>query len=37
MVRMTDGVDPRTGRRIDPNYANWTTHPNNPMALKAAE
>jgi dihydropyrimidine dehydrogenase (NAD+) subunit PreA len=37
MVRMTDGVDPRTGRKIEPNYANWTTHPNNPMALKAAE
>ncbi len=37
MVRQTEGVDPRTGRRIDPAYANWTTHPNNPMALKAAE
>jgi dihydropyrimidine dehydrogenase (NAD+) subunit PreA len=37
MERMTSGVDPRTGRKIDPNYANWTTHPNNPMALKAAE
>jgi dihydropyrimidine dehydrogenase (NAD+) subunit PreA len=32
MVEMTEGVDPRTGRRIDPNYANWTTHPNNPNA-----
>ena len=31
------GVDPRTGRKVDPDYANWTTHPNNPMALKAAE
>jgi len=37
MVRQTEGVDPRTGRRIEPGYANWTTHPNNPMALKAAE
>ncbi len=37
MVRQTEGVDPRTGRRIEPAYANWTTHPNNPMALKAAE
>jgi dihydropyrimidine dehydrogenase (NAD+) subunit PreA len=30
-------VDPRTGQRINPAYANWTTHPNNPNALKAAE
>jgi dihydropyrimidine dehydrogenase (NAD+) subunit PreA len=37
MVRMTEGTDPRTGRKIDPGYANWTSHPNNPMALKAAE
>jgi dihydropyrimidine dehydrogenase (NAD+) subunit PreA len=37
MERMTSGTDPRTGRKIDPAYANWTTHPNNPMALKAAE
>ena len=37
MVRQTEGVDPRTGRKIEPAYANWTTHPNNPMALKAAE
>jgi len=36
MERLTEGVDPRTGRPIDPAYANWTTHPNNPMA-KAAE
>jgi dihydropyrimidine dehydrogenase (NAD+) subunit PreA len=25
-------VDPRTGRVVQPDYANWTTHPNNPMA-----
>jgi dihydropyrimidine dehydrogenase (NAD+) subunit PreA len=37
MVRMNEGTDPRTGRKIEPSYANWTTHPNNPMALKAAE
>ncbi len=29
---MTSGTDPRTGKEIDPNYANWTTHPNNPGA-----
>lgn len=37
MVQLTEGVDPRTKRPIDPRYANWTTHPNNPNALKAAE
>jgi dihydropyrimidine dehydrogenase (NAD+) subunit PreA len=37
MVPMAAGeVDPRTGREVQPEYANWTTHPNNPMA-KAAE
>ncbi|MBO9446143.1 NAD-dependent dihydropyrimidine dehydrogenase subunit PreA [Ruegeria sp. R14_0] len=37
MVPMEAGeVDPRTGREVQPEYANWTTHPNNPMA-KAAE
>lgn len=29
-------MDLRTGIRRGP-YANWTTHPNNPMAVKAAE
>jgi dihydropyrimidine dehydrogenase (NAD+) subunit PreA len=29
-------VDPRTGKTVQPDYANWTSHPNNPMA-KAAE
>jgi len=29
-------VDPRTGVTVG-DYANWTTHPNNPMAVKAAE
>ena len=37
MVPMTSGIDPRTQKPIDPNYANWTTHPNNPMAKQAAE
>jgi dihydropyrimidine dehydrogenase (NAD+) subunit PreA len=37
MERLTSGVDARTGRLIDPQPADWTTHPNNPMALKAAE
>ncbi len=37
MERLTSGTDPRTAKPISPDYANWTTHPNNPMALKAAE
>ncbi|MCY0096272.1 NAD-dependent dihydropyrimidine dehydrogenase subunit PreA [Hoeflea ulvae] len=37
MIEMTEGSDPRTGRPIDHDYANWTTHPNNPMAKQAAE
>jgi len=37
MVEMTEGSDPRTGRPIDHDYANWTTHPNNPMSKQAAE
>jgi len=32
MVEMTEGTDPRTGTAISKDYANWTTHPNNPMA-----
>ena len=35
LERLTSGVDPRTGRPIDPAYANWTTHPNNPMRVAA--
>ncbi|MFZ5964308.1 NAD-dependent dihydropyrimidine dehydrogenase subunit PreA [Thalassococcus sp. BH17M4-6] len=30
-------VDPRTGQTVEADYANWTTHPNNPAAAKAAE
>ena len=32
MVQMTEGDDPRTGKPIVMEYANWTTHPNNPSA-----
>lgn len=32
MVQMTEGTDPRTGKPILAEYANWTTHPNNPSA-----
>jgi dihydropyrimidine dehydrogenase (NAD+) subunit PreA len=37
MVEQTSGIDARTGKKIDRDYANWTTHPNNPMAKVAAE
>ncbi len=30
-------VDARTGRVVSPEFADWTTHPNNPMAARAAE
>ncbi|OXT01754.1 dihydropyrimidine dehydrogenase subunit B [Notoacmeibacter marinus] len=30
------GIDPRTGKPADADYANWTTHPNNPAAPKEA-
>jgi dihydropyrimidine dehydrogenase (NAD+) subunit PreA len=37
MERLAPGtVDARTGRVVSPDFADWTTHPNNPMA-KAAE
>ena len=37
MERLQPGtVDPRTGKVVEADYANWTTHPNNPMS-KAAE
>jgi dihydropyrimidine dehydrogenase (NAD+) subunit PreA len=37
MPQMSPGTsDPRTGRVVDPDYANWTSHPNNP-ASNAAE
>jgi dihydropyrimidine dehydrogenase (NAD+) subunit PreA len=30
-------VDKRTGKVVEAEYANWTTHPNNPSVAKAAE
>ncbi len=30
-------VDQRTGKVVEDDYANWTTHPNNPAAATAAE
>lgn len=30
-------IDERTGKVVEADYANWTTHPNNPAAIKAAE
>ncbi|MFT6657684.1 MAG: dihydropyrimidine dehydrogenase (NAD+) subunit PreA [Maritalea sp.] len=32
-MEQISGVDPRTNQEINPNYANWTTHPNNPSAV----
>jgi len=34
MEQMTSGVDPRTNAAINPEYANWTTHPNNPARVE---
>jgi dihydropyrimidine dehydrogenase (NAD+) subunit PreA len=28
-------IDPRTGKVVEKDYANWTTHPNNPGAVAA--
>ncbi len=36
MEQMTSGVDPRTGKKINSNYGNWTTHPNNPSRVPDA-
>lgn len=37
MEQMQPGeVDPRTGKTVEKEYANWTTHPNNP-STQAAE
>lgn len=36
MERMAPGeTDPRTGKVVEPDYANWTMHPNNPAAQAA--
>ena len=38
MIALEPGaMDTRTGKPVDPHYANWTTHPNNPMAKVAIE
>ena len=38
MVRLPAGaVDPRTGLQVSADRADWTGHPNNPMAQQAAE
>jgi dihydropyrimidine dehydrogenase (NAD+) subunit PreA len=38
MERLPAGaVDPRTGRTVSDDHADWTTHPNNPMRRVAAE
>jgi len=37
MEPMTSGADPRTGTAISGDYANWTTHPNNPMAVENSQ
>ena len=38
MERLPAGaVDPRTGQTVPAEHGDWTTHPNNPGALKAAE
>ena len=36
MEQLTSGSDPRTKTPISDEYANWTTHPNNPMSGKQA-
>jgi dihydropyrimidine dehydrogenase (NAD+) subunit PreA len=28
-------IDKRTGKVVEADYANWTTHPNNPSATAA--
>jgi dihydropyrimidine dehydrogenase (NAD+) subunit PreA len=38
MIALEPGMlDQRTKKVVDPNYANWTTHPNNPAAKTAVE
>jgi dihydropyrimidine dehydrogenase (NAD+) subunit PreA len=37
MEQMAPGtIDPRTNKVVEDKYANWTTHPNNPMAVPEA-
>lgn len=38
MEEMDSGkTDPRTGKVVEDQYANWTTHPNNPASMEPAE
>jgi dihydropyrimidine dehydrogenase (NAD+) subunit PreA len=38
MIQLEPGMlDERTKKVVDPTYANWTTHPNNPMRKTAVE
>ncbi len=38
MERVAPGeIDLRTGKVVEGDYANWTTHPNNPASTQAAE
>ena len=36
LEQQADGIDPRTGEVINPEYGNWTTHPNNPNRVTEA-
>ena len=31
MKPLIEGVDPRTGQQVNPEHADWRTHPNNPL------
>ncbi|RKF05406.1 NAD-dependent dihydropyrimidine dehydrogenase subunit PreA [Oceaniradius stylonematis] len=35
-MEQISGTDPRTGKPIDPDYGNWTEHPNNPSVQREA-
>jgi len=35
MEALESGIDPRTGLGVSDDYANWTTHPNNPSRVSA--
>ena len=38
MERLVPGtVDPRTGKTVAAEHGDWTSHPNNPGAVRAAE
>ena len=31
MKPLNEGIDPRTGQEVNPEHADWRTHPNNPL------